>query len=598
MKPTENLKRRVANMKLKNKIIAAIILAVALVSLSTAAGSRYIISTYNRLLYHATAESLARIAVEIEAGLKAVSSLSDYIIADSVIQATLEELNGNNTALERGSLNNRIYQKLSSYFSFNSSIISISVLLGDNAVAIGSDSSQESPEVLEKIREGAAAADGRVFWISSGRKDSSILCARTIRLIRNLDLRDMGILVVRVNFGRIVNSALSAVRLSSSEPTFAVLAQDQVIYPVDGQGMEAFASLVNPQKAYDIVKLEGANQFIVNQPMAYMGWNYVSLSPYNAIFNSIMVSHVLFFASLAAAVTLAIVLSGMLIGSITRHFDVLLLKMASFKKGEMKPLDTGFDYSSRHDEVGVLHQQFDDMIREIAYLIEDNYVKQLLIKDTRLKMLEQQINPHFLYNTLETINWRAKYVGEKNISMMVEALGNLLRAAISEKSDVIPLSRELSILESYIRIQQIRFEERLTYTQSVDEALLNRSVPKMSIQPLVENAIKYSLETVAEACTIGVTIGAQDERVVIRVENDGSVIDVEVLEKLRSGNLKPHGHGIGLENIDSRIKLIYGEEYGLTFENTNGRAAVQMTLPYETPEELKARYTHAETHSG
>lgn len=160
------------------------------------------------------------------------------------------------------------------------------------------------------------------------------------------------------------------------------------------------------------------------------------------------------------------------------------------------------EYSLREDELGKLHQQFDQMAGRIQTLVKVNYVNEILTKDARLKALESQINPHFLYNTLESINSIAKMHGNTTITQMVSALGNLLRATLSHEEPLVSLSYELELVESYMTIQKVRFEDRLIYEIHRNPLLTDVSIPPLTIQPLVENAIHYGMEEMTDECRI------------------------------------------------------------------------------------------------
>ena len=151
--------------------------------------------------------------------------------------------------------------------------------------------------------------------------------------------------------------------------------------------------------------------------------------------------------------------------------------MEIYSSGKFESIDVGYDYSKRNDELGTVHRQFDKMADQIRTLINDNYVKQLLLKEAQFKQLEQQINPHFLYNTLETINWYSESSGELKIAQLVRALGNTLRSTL-ERSDIVTIKSELELVNNYMIIQKIRYENRLEYFVDADENLLNCCIPK------------------------------------------------------------------------------------------------------------------------
>ncbi len=225
---------------------------------------------------------------------------------------------------------------------------------------------------------------------------------------------------------------------------------------------------------------------------------------------------------IAVSIGLAILMSSSLIDSITRHFDNLIIKMERFAAGQTEIPQVSYDYSKRTDELGILHSRFDQMVDKVNQLIKTNYLNKILIKEAQLKALETQMNPHFLYNTLESINWRAKTVGAKDISSMTESLGTLLRITLDQKSKQVPLSRELELVQCYMTIQKYRYEDRLEYEISAPENLIGCYVLKLTLQPLVENAIRYGLEENTEGCRILITAEADGTSLIVTVRNNSS----------------------------------------------------------------------------
>ena len=221
------------------------------------------------------------------------------------------------------------------------------------------------------------------------------------------------------------------------------------------------------------------------------------------------------------------------------------------------------------------------MTHSVKVLRDENYDKQLLLRDSTIKMLQQQINPHFLYISLDTINWMAHKYGADDISMMGRSLGNLFRASIAGQKDIFPLSEELEVLNDYIRIQEMRFKDRLNFELEVPENISHIFVPKLCIQPLVENALKHAMEATDEMCCIRVTIREMEQDYQIKVSNTGSIIDPDLLSKIENKEIQPQGSGVGLVNINSRLKLIYGNNYGLNFYNKSGMAVVMLSIPKE-----------------
>ena len=264
--------------------------------------------------------------------------------------------------------------------------------------------------------------------------------------------------------------------------------------------------------------------------------------------------------------------------------------MDDFSKNELTIAPSAYDYGARNDEIGTLHQRFDRMALRIRTLVDTNYRNELLRKEAQLKALESQINPHFLYNTLESINWRAKASKNAEISMMAESLGTLLRSTLSNQESLVTLKYELDLVQAYMTIQKIRFEDRLDFTQAVDEGLDNLLIPPLSIQPLIENAIRYGMEEMTETCHVELFVHRVGSQVLIKVKNNGSMFEDELLESLKNKSRKPNGFGIGLLNIDHRVRLLFGHNCGLVLNNENDCAAAEIYIPYQ----MKGDETHVE----
>ena len=215
-------------------------------------------------------------------------------------------------------------------------------------------------------------------------------------------------------------------------------------------------------------------------------------------------------------------------------------------------------------EIYELKNAFNAMAERINDLVRENYMKQLLIKETQLSALQAQMNPHFLYNTLNSVYWMAKAEGAKSIAEMINSLSILLREAISVNELVIDLDKELDIVCHYITIQKLRYGERLEVSFDVSEECSDLIIPKFTLQPLIENAIVYGVECMLEPCAIMVHIFTEGDLCICQVKNSGPAPEKNLIEKLRSGQIVSKGNGVGLLNIDRRVKAVFGEEYGIS----------------------------------
>lgn len=214
-------------------------------------------------------------------------------------------------------------------------------------------------------------------------------------------------------------------------------------------------------------------------------------------------------------------------------------------------------------------------------------------KKAEIVSLQSQINPHFLYNTLEVIRSEAIINRDMEAAEMAEALANYFRYNISKRKDVVTLGEELDNIDNYISIQKKRFGERISYYveyHTEESEARMTMIPKLTLQPLVENAIYHGIEKKAKGGTVTVHATVTANRLIIQVEDDGPGMDRQTLEEVErqiageqvaaSASKGKHG-GIALANINQRIKMMYGEEYGLTFSATREVGAeAELTIPY------------------
>lgn len=233
-----------------------------------------------------------------------------------------------------------------------------------------------------------------------------------------------------------------------------------------------------------------------------------------------------------------------------------------------------------NDEIGQLSRQFNYMVHNINALMqqvvektEQNNKLELAQREIKLKMMASQINPHFLFNALESIRMSAHIKGEKEIANVVRLLGKLMRKNLEIGREHAPLKEEIEMINSYLQIQKFRYEERLNFELDVDPALLNMLLPPLAIQPLVENAVVHGLENKPEGVTVKLQISADPDIVTVKVSDDGVGITPERLEEVRqliTEQEEPTRSRIGLRNVHQRLVMCYGEQAGLQIWSEHG----------------------------
>ena len=275
----------------------------------------------------------------------------------------------------------------------------------------------------------------------------------------------------------------------------------------------------------------------------------------------------------ALGLFLCLAVSGVLTGSIARPVQTLDEAMEKVKKGDL----TIRIHTQSNDEMGRLTRSFNQMTEDLGRYLEDKVQRQKDLNETTLKLYQTQLNPHFLYNTLDTIKWEARIRQVPRIAVLAENLAIILRKSISSKP-FIPLREELETIDSYVQVQKIRFTGEFLCEKEIPDQLEECLVPKMILQPLVENAIIHGLEG-CENGYICIYAGREGDTLNISITDDGRGMSPEILTWINSPEPEKREGHLGLYNIMRILKLYYGDEYGLKAEVTEDGTTVTLKLP-------------------
>ncbi len=308
------------------------------------------------------------------------------------------------------------------------------------------------------------------------------------------------------------------------------------------------------------------------------GWKVIKIDTARYLFRNNMVgSGIIMVCILLTAIFGAVF---MLIQRKTLITPVVKLskEAKNFKKENFKmPICT-----DSNDEIGTLNQNLTLMVEYIQDLILTQYENKLKRREIELKYMQSQINPHFLYNTLDSIRWMAVMEDKQEIAEQVEALSDIFRHALSGGKEMVTVKKEIEHLKNYILIQKNRFGDRLQVDIQVQDSTQECWVLKLILQPLVENAIVHGLEKKMEGGTVYVSVKRDGNRLYYQVEDDGVGTDEQLINSYLHEDGEEH-NVFALKNIDERIKLKYGADYGLSFHSTVGVGTrVEICLPFTT----------------
>jgi two-component system sensor histidine kinase YesM len=231
-----------------------------------------------------------------------------------------------------------------------------------------------------------------------------------------------------------------------------------------------------------------------------------------------------------------------------------------------------------NDEIGELGNSFNTMVKEISNLINLVQIEEKSKRIAEMNVLQAQIKPHFMYNTLDTIRWMAEEHNEKDIVEIIEAFTNLLRISLSKGKEIISVKEELNHVQSYLTIQKIRYEDKLDYEIEFDENIFNYNLIKLILQPLVENAIYHGIKEKRGNGKIVITGKFEGDSLCFTIKDNGKGIEEEVLDKINKmlvhSNEKGNEMGYGIFNVNERIRLTYGEKYGLVYKSVYGEGTI------------------------
>ncbi|WP_394917065.1 sensor histidine kinase [uncultured Robinsoniella sp.] len=291
---------------------------------------------------------------------------------------------------------------------------------------------------------------------------------------------------------------------------------------------------------------------------------------------------------LCISIGITLLISFLIYRIFNKKVILLLDSMKKVQKGNFQlkiPVNT-------QDEIGMLSKSFNEMCVKLNEYIARVYRAEIQQKNAEINALQVQIDPHFLYNTLESIKAKAIEEGSEVTSEMITLLGNLFRWSMRTKEKIVVLEEEIEYVKTYLKIQSYRFSKRLEVDIHISEEYLDYGIPKLILQPLVENVIKHGIDPVIERGIIGIHAKQKDSNLEITIFDNGKGISEIQLEcinnKLINTSMQDEFESIGIQNVHQRLKLLFGDEYGIQIKSiVNYGTAVKVTVPAMAKKEME-----------
>jgi two-component system, sensor histidine kinase YesM len=399
---------------------------------------------------------------------------------------------------------------------------------------------------------------------------------------------EVGYIIVNLKMD-VIHDLVKTISVPPSGDFFIAEDVDSIIYPADyvyapEHLQQRFIDLMGEEeRGFFPAEFRGSSSFFVFNTLELTGWKIVGRSDRRELLKDAIAIKNISLTVVALTVTLSVLLYIYLSFRLTLPIKKLKSCMQEVEQGNLQ-LEAEV-YS--HDEIADLSASFNSMVQKIRDLIELTIKEQKLSKKMEFKALQAQINPHFLYNSLESILWMAEAGKKEDIITMTKSLSAFFRIILSKGDEKIPVRDEISHIRSYLMIQKLRYRDILNYEIDVPQELGEYRIIKLLLQPLVENALYHGIKNTRVRGEVRIIAREEGELIAFTVTDNGTGMDEAVLSRIR-GEIENFddettGHtSYGLRNISQRLKLEYGERGSLTIKSAPGRGTtVTITIPKE-----------------
>jgi len=525
--------------------------------------------------------------------LEQYETLSENIIINRSIQDGLPKFGGM-TDYEKNELRTRIGNELGEQFFRLSNLANVVVLTNDGDTFFDLGFEWYPDNQLAGMLKGTGTSPQNAYWsyVRSNRGTHTIALSRKIYSEDDLN-KQLGYLIIFIDEKVFSRNVYESVSLGTGSRIYISDARGTVVSSVspDIRQGSAFGGpalfrtvkerLAKEQGGAFEAKLNGAGYLVAGTYIRSADWYLIGLIPHAYVVSELKRMR----GDIALLCLLTLVLSGLLSLAIYSSISSPMRSLLQFaKQVQMGRLETSIaaGYSDEMDRLTDTINGMVGQLRELIYRVE---AEQQAKREAELKMLQAQINPHFLFNTLNSLKWSAMLGGNETLREGIESLSELLRGTILVKDEMIPLRREIDNVKHYATIQRIRYGDSFSLRCRVDERANDVLVPKFILQPIVENSILHSG---GGERRVSITVAAEPvgRDLCIRIRDDGRGFDMDELKLRKASHSKLSG--IGIANVDERIRIHYGEPYGIeTRSAVREGTETTIWLPIRRKEEVR-----------
>lgn len=415
-----------------------------------------------------------------------------------------------------------------------------------------------------------------------------------LRQIRSTDGRFASLCVEQVSIKNDhVETILSNADITESGLVYLINSREEIVSSSD---REMLLRLKESNGLPDSdVKMEwkqwyaNGKKYLVNtQALPKASWHLVAMLPVSEMHKQGRDMNSLIFIIALLVVIVVGIVAYLLAGYYVKRLNHLNMTIQKVQSGDFNISSS----ESGKDEIGKLLNNFTHMAGQLKQLMEEKYISGRAVQVAEMRALQAQINPHFLYNTLDLINWEAYDYGAPEIAAIAQNLAQFYRISLNKGRNILTIEEELNHVIAYVAIENFHFTNSIHLEIDVPEEIGKLACINIILQPFVENAIMHGIGATSsiQECNIRISAKREEKNVIICIKDDGMGIEKEVIEQIFLTNTYKNTHGYGVKNINSRLKLCYGEEYGVKFESVPGEeTTVILTIPALTIEEAEAK---------
>jgi two-component system sensor histidine kinase YesM len=470
-----------------------------------------------------------------------------------------------------------------------SEISDVNILIGEQVVYTSrTEDAAIDPVILADLYAHAEKYPAKAIWsnLTTGLYDTAANAADSLLIYAGLQNRHsetVGLVVAEVNPRTFGGAILTKQKILGYQTTFITDREGTIIYGDNAVRDDWRSALLARYKAGErksVIELGGVSYYICSQYNGLTGWVTFTMIPDSKLFPE---------ADSLKRYTVVLVTVSVVLASMFLLILALAITkpLARLKNGMRQVQDKNFDLqleNDRRDEIGELTETFNYMVNRIHILVNQVYQEKIAQKTAEIEALQAQINPHFLYNTLDTINWMLIGRDEMEVSAIVVALGKLMQYSMDTATSMVTLLEECRHVKDYLLIQKFRLEDRLEFTLNLEDSLETFKVPKLILQPLIENAIDHGIHNSGRAGILRVNAIRAGSRVYLTVSDNGRGMTPDELYQFKRllSNDSIGYKNIGVRNVARRLQLHFNGRCEFVVNNTlGGGLSITIVLPLD-----------------